>query len=55
MDENEEILNINKEDLQEMSIDELLDLKIELDDILREVEELISQCDDLISDEEEEV
>lgn len=55
MDENEEILHINKEDLQEMSVDELLDLKIELDDMLREVEELISQCDDIIDEEEEEV
>lgn len=54
MEENEsnEILNINKEDLENMSVDELLDLKIELDDMLREVDELISQCDDVVKEEE---
>lgn len=51
MDENEEILNINKDDLQNMSVDELVDLKIELDDMLREVEELIAECDDVLKEE----
>ena len=50
--ENEEVLNINKEDLQNMSVDELVDLKIELDDMLREVNELIAQCDDVVKEEE---
>lgn len=50
--ENEEVLNINKEDLQNMSVDELVDLKIELDDMLREVNELIAQCDDVLKEEE---
>lgn len=49
--ENEEVLNINKEDLQNMSVDELVDLKIELDDMLREVNELIAQCDDVLKEE----
>lgn len=48
---NEELLNINKEDLQDMSIDELVDLKIELDDMLREVEELIGECNDVLEKE----
>lgn len=48
MEENEEMITINKEDLQNMSVDELVDLKIELDDMLREVNELISQCNDVL-------
>ncbi len=51
MEENEEIITINKEDLQNMSVEELVDLKIELDDMLREVEELIAKCDDVLEEE----
>lgn len=51
MEENEEVLNINKSDLQNMSIDELIDLQIELDDMLREVQELIAECDDVLKEE----
>lgn len=44
----EEILSINKEELTELSIDELVDLKIELDDILRKIDELIAECDEVL-------
>ncbi len=44
----EEILSINKEDLTELSIEELVDLKIELDDILRKIDELIAECDEVL-------
>jgi len=45
---NEDILNIEKEDLENLTVDELLDLKFELDDLLSEVEELIAQCDEIL-------
>lgn len=44
----EEVLSINKEDLKKLSVEELVDLKIELDDILREIDNLIAECDELL-------
>lgn len=46
MDEN--ILNIEREDLENLSVEELLDLKFELDDLLNEVEDLIARCDEVL-------
>lgn len=46
MDEN--LINIGKQDLENMSIDELVDLKLELDDLLREVQNLIEQCNEVL-------
>lgn len=44
----EDLINIHKEDLENMSVEELVDLKIELDDLLREVQDLIAQCDEVL-------
>ena len=41
----EEVLSINKDELKNLSAEELVDLKIELDDILREIDNLIAECD----------
>lgn len=45
---NEETLVINKEELDELSAEELVDLKIELNDILQEIEDLIAECDEVL-------
>lgn len=45
---NEETLIINKEELDELSTEELVDLKIELNNILQEIEYLISECDEVL-------
>lgn len=51
MEESKEVLKINKEDLQNMTLEDLVDLQFELDDILREVKELINACDDMLKEE----
>lgn len=51
LDENtmeEEVLSINKDELKNLSAEELVDLKIELDDILREIDNLIAECDEVL-------
>ena len=45
--DNKELV-INKEDLTGLSIEELVDLKIELDDIKQEIENLIAECDEVL-------
>ena len=45
--DNKELV-INKEDLNNLSIEELVDLKIELDDIKQEIENLIAECDEVL-------
>ena len=45
--DNKELV-INKEDLTGLSIEELVDLKIELDDIKQEIENLITECDEVL-------
>ena len=44
----EEVLSINKDELKNLSAEELVDLKIELDDILREIDNLIAECDEVL-------
>lgn len=53
MEENNknEVLQINSKILQKMSLENLVDLKIELDDMTRTVDELIAQCDELLKEE----
>lgn len=46
----EETLVINKEELNELSTEELVDLKIELNDVLQEIENLIAECDEAIDE-----
>lgn len=48
MEENENILNLDKEFLESLSADELVDLKIELNDMLQEVQDLIDECDEVL-------
>lgn len=47
----EETLIINKEELNELSTEELVDLKMELDDVLQEIENLIAECDEVLEEE----
>ena len=44
----EEVLSINKDELKNLSAEELVDLKIGLDDILREIDNLIAECDEVL-------
>lgn len=44
----ENILNIEKEDLKDLSAEELVDLKFELEDMLQEIEDLIAECDEIL-------
>ena len=46
----EETLVINKEELNELSTEELVDLKMELDDVLQEIENLIAECDEALEE-----
>ena len=51
MNENKEVLNIHKEDLENMTLEDLVDLQFELDDMLHEVKELIAECDEMLKEE----
>ncbi len=52
MEENLETIKvIEKEDLNEMNVNDLVDLKIDIDNMLDEVSELIAKCDDIIEGE----
>lgn len=46
----EENLVINKDELNELSTEELVDLKMELDDVLQEIENLIAECDEALEE-----
>lgn len=46
----DENLVINKEELNELSTEELVDLKMELDDISQEIENLIAECDESLEE-----
>lgn len=46
----EENLVINKEELNELSVEELVDLKVELNDVLQEIEDLIAECDEALEE-----
>lgn len=48
--DNENLL-INREELNELSVEELVDLKVELNDILQEIENLIDECDEMLEEE----
>ena len=42
-------INITDEELDNLSMDELADLKIELDDLQLRISELLKQCDDILN------
>lgn len=44
-----EFINITNEDLEELSFEELADLKIELDDLASKVNDMLKDCDDILN------
>lgn len=42
-------INITKEDLENLSLEELADLKIELDDLVFKVNDMLNTCDDILN------
>ena len=47
MDEN--MLNISDEQLDGLSAEELVDLKVELEDLMDKIDNLIEDCDEVIN------
>lgn len=47
MDNN--MLKVTQEELNELSIEELVDLKIETESLLGDIDELIENCDDILN------
>lgn len=44
-----DFINITKEDLENLSLEELADLKIELDDLVLKVNDMLNTCDDILN------
>lgn len=44
-----DFINITKEDLENLSLEELADLKIELDDLVFKVNDMLNTCDDILN------
>lgn len=50
MDELQEVfINITDEELEKLSLEELADLKIELDDLSSRVDDMLKTCDDILN------
>ena len=49
MNELSDYINITEEDLNSFSLEELADLKVELDDLTAQVDYLLSQCEEIIN------
>lgn len=49
MDELQDFINISDEELKELSLEELADLKIELDDLSSRVDDMLKTCDDILN------
>lgn len=49
MDELNDFINITDEELEELSLEELADLKIELDDLRSRVDDMLKTCDDILN------
>ena len=47
MDEN--ILDISEEELEGLSVEELVDLKVDLEDLIDRINDLIEECDEVIN------
>ena len=45
----EKTLNISEETLRDLSIEELTDLKVEIDDLLETVNDLIKKCEETLN------
>lgn len=44
-----DFINITNEDLEKLSLEELADLKIELDDLILKVNDMLKTCDDILN------
>lgn len=49
MDELQDFINITDEELEKLSLEELADLKIELDDLSSRVDDMLKTCDDILN------
>lgn len=47
--ENEEILNASQEMLENISTEELVDLKFELDEMMDDINDAIAECDSILN------
>lgn len=44
-----DFINVTNEDLEKLSLEELADLKIELDDLVSKVNYMLKTCDDILN------
>ena len=49
LDDFQDFINITDEELEQLSLEELADLKIELDDLSSRVDDLIQTCNDILN------
>lgn len=49
MDELQNFINITDEDLEKLSLEELADLKIELDELNSKVDDMLTACNDILN------
>lgn len=45
----ENMLNISKEQLEKLSIEELVDLKVEVDNLMNEINNTIKECEEALN------
>lgn len=45
----ENMLNISKEQLEELSIEELVDLKVEVDNLMNKINNTIKECEEALN------
>lgn len=45
----EKTLNITKEELDNLSIEQLADLKVEVDELLQKIDNLLEECDETLN------
>lgn len=45
----ENMLNISKEQLEKLSIEELVDLKVEVDDLMNKINNTLKECEEALN------
>lgn len=45
----ENMLNISKEQLEKLSIEELVDLKVEVDDLMNKIDNILATCEEALN------
>lgn len=45
----ENMLNISKEQLEKLSIEELVDLKVEVDDLMNKINNILETCEEALN------